>query len=122
MPEIEVEERGAALRVTLRRPPVNILDIASLRGLHEVLQPLAARHDLKAVVLRSGLPGTFSAGMDVADHRRERAAEMLQAVHAVFGVLETLPQATVAAVDGRCLGGGCELAAFCDFLLATPRS
>jgi cyclohexa-1,5-dienecarbonyl-CoA hydratase len=36
--------------------------------------------------------------------------------------MDTLPQATVASVDGRCLGGGCELAAFCDVLLATPRS
>jgi cyclohexa-1,5-dienecarbonyl-CoA hydratase len=122
VPEIELEERGAALRVSLCRPPVNVLDVATLRALYEALQPLAARHDVKALVLRSGLPGTFSTGMDVADHRRERAAEMLEAVHAVFGLLETLPQVTVAAVDGRCLGGACELAAFCDFLLATPRA
>jgi cyclohexa-1,5-dienecarbonyl-CoA hydratase len=122
VPELEIAERGGALRVALSRPPANVLDVATLRRLHEALQPLITRHDLKALVLASALPGTFSAGMDVADHQRDRAPEMLEAVHAVFGLLETLPQVTVAAVDGRCLGGGCELAAFCDFLLATPRA
>jgi cyclohexa-1,5-dienecarbonyl-CoA hydratase len=120
--ELEIEERAGALRITLGRPPVNVLDIPTLRALHEALQPLGARPDLKALVLRSRLDGVFSAGMDVADHGRERVAGMLEAVHAVFRLLDTLPQVTLAAVDGRCLGGGCELAAFCDFVLATPRS
>ena len=122
MAELEIEEGAGALRVTLSRPPVNVLDIGTLRRLHEALRPLTARHDLKAVVLRSGVPGIFSAGMAVADHRREHVAEMLEAAHEVFALLDTLPQVTVAAVDGSCLGGGCELAAFCDFLLATPRA
>jgi cyclohexa-1,5-dienecarbonyl-CoA hydratase len=47
---------------------------------------------------------------------------MLEAFHALFRLLDGMPQATVASVDGRCLGGGCELAAFCDILLATPGS
>jgi cyclohexa-1,5-dienecarbonyl-CoA hydratase len=119
---IEVEERSGALRLTLRRPPLNILDIATLRTLHEILQPLAGRPELEVVIVQSGVPGVFSAGMDVADHQRDRVAAMLEAAHAVFLALDTLPQITIAAVDGRCVGGGCELAAFCDFVLATPRS
>ena len=87
-----------------------------------MLAPLAGRRDLKAIVFRSAIPGTFSAGVDVRDHTRERVAAMLEAFHGVFRRLHALPQATVAAVDGTCLGGGCELAAFCDVVLATPRS
>jgi cyclohexa-1,5-dienecarbonyl-CoA hydratase len=73
-------------------------------------------------VFRSGIPGTFSAGVDVRDHSKDRVSDMLEAFHAVFRLLDDMPQATVASVDGRCLGGGCELAAFCDILLATPAS
>jgi cyclohexa-1,5-dienecarbonyl-CoA hydratase len=47
---------------------------------------------------------------------------MLEAFHAVFHILDTMPQLAIAAVDGRCLGGGCELAVFCDVVLATKRS
>jgi cyclohexa-1,5-dienecarbonyl-CoA hydratase len=47
---------------------------------------------------------------------------MLEAFHEVFRLLDALPQATLAAVDGVCLGGGCELALFCDIVLATARS
>jgi cyclohexa-1,5-dienecarbonyl-CoA hydratase len=108
--------------VTLQRPPLNVLDIPTIRALHDALFPLLVHRDLKVLVLRSGLEGVFSAGVDVLDHTRERAGAMLDAFHRVFRLLDALPQASIAAVDGRCLGGGCELAAFCDFVLASPRS
>ena len=119
---VRVEEAGGALLVSLQRAPLNVLDLPTIRSLHAVLEPLPARRDLKVVVLRSGLDGVFSAGVDVAAHARARAREMLEAVHAVFRLIDALPQATVAAVDGPCLGGGCELAASCDLVLATPRA
>lgn len=119
---ILIEESAGALRLVLRRPPLNILDIPTIHELHEALRPLPSRKDLKALVLASALDGTFSAGVDIRDHTRERAFEMLESFHAVFRLLDGLPQVTLAAVDGRCLGGGCELATFCDVVLATPRS
>jgi len=119
---LHIEERDGALRLTLHRPPLNILDIATLEALASHLRPLADRRDLKAIVLRSALPATFSAGADVADHTRERAPAMLAAMHAVVRLLDELPQVTAALVDGRCLGGGCELALACDFVIASPRA
>jgi len=120
--DFEVDERGGALWLTLQRPPVNVLDIPTLREVRRALKDLPRRNDLKVLVLRSGLPGTFSAGTDVADHRRERVRQMLGAFHRLVLFLDQIPQATIAAVDGRCLGGGCELALLCDVVLATPRS
>src|SRR5262245_5107770 len=114
MDTLETRSDGGVLWITLRRPPLNVLDLATLGALAAALRPLPERPGLKAVVLRSGLDGTFSAGSDVKDHTRERAPEMLRAFHAVVRSLLALPQPTVAAVDGRCLGGGCELALVCD--------
>jgi cyclohexa-1,5-dienecarbonyl-CoA hydratase len=119
---VRAEERDACLWVTLDRPPLNVLDVPTIRALEAALHPLGARRDLKALILRSGIDGTFSAGADIRDHTPDRAGAMLEAFHELFLTVDGLPQVTIAAVDGRCLGGGCELAAFCDILLATPRS
>ncbi len=119
---VRVAEAGGALVVSLHRPPLNVLDLPTIRSLHAALAPLPARPDLKVLVLRSDLDRAFSAGVDMRDHFRERAPEMLETFHAVFRLMDALPQVTLAAVDGPCLGGGCELAAFCDVVLATPRA
>jgi cyclohexa-1,5-dienecarbonyl-CoA hydratase len=111
-----------AVVVALDRPPMNVLDLATIHALREALAGVSQRRDVKAVVLRSAVPHVFSAGVDVAIHSRERLGAMLDAFHGVFRVMDTMPQVTVAAVDGLCLGGGCELAAFCDLVLATPGS
>ena len=122
MQGFETQERTSALWVSLHRPPLNVLDVSTIRALAAALAPLRERRELRAVVFRSALPGTFSAGADVADHTRERAPGMLEAFHGLVRLLDGLPQTTVAAVDGLCLGGGCELALFCDVVLATPHS
>jgi cyclohexa-1,5-dienecarbonyl-CoA hydratase len=120
MEPVDTQERAGALWVTLSRPPLNVMDVPTLHVLRGALEPLRGRPDIKSVVLRSAIPGTFSAGTDVADHVRERAPAMLDAFHAVIRVLHSLPQASLALVEGRCLGGGCELALVCDLVLATP--
>ena len=122
MDAVRFEDRDGARWITIERPPVNVLDIPTIEALEAALSPLADRRDLKAVVLRSAIPRTFSAGVDVRDHTRDRVGAMLAAFHGVFRRLDALPQASVAAVDGTCLGGGCELVAFCDVALATARS
>jgi cyclohexa-1,5-dienecarbonyl-CoA hydratase len=47
---------------------------------------------------------------------------MLAAFHGLLRRIDALPQVSLAAVDGVCLGGGCELASACDLVLATPRA
>lgn len=119
---VRVEEGAGALWLSLDRPPLNILDLPTIRGITDVLMRLPARRDLKVLVLRSAVGGVFSAGVEVREHARDRVGLMLGAFHALFRLLDGLPLATVAAVDGHCLGGGCELASFCDVILATSRS
>lgn len=119
---LSLRERDGAIFVELDLPPLNVLDLDTLAELHARLEPLAGRADVKALVFESRVPGVFSAGNHVADHSRERAPEMLRHFHAVVRLIDELPQIAVAAVDGHCLGGGCELAAACDLVLATPGS
>jgi cyclohexa-1,5-dienecarbonyl-CoA hydratase len=114
------EERDGALWLSLSRPPLNVLDFDLLARLDDALAGLERRHDLHAIVLRSDLQGCFSAGVDVAAHARAQAPAMLHAFHGLLRRIEALPQVSVAAVAGTCLGGGCELAMFCDFVYATP--
>jgi cyclohexa-1,5-dienecarbonyl-CoA hydratase len=122
VPKVRADQRATSLQITLERPPLNVLDVPTIRALQGAVAPLRERTDLRTVVFRSGLAGTFSAGADVRDHTRERAPEMLEAFHGLIRLLDALPQSTLAAVDGLCLGGGCELALFCDVVLATPRA
>jgi len=122
MEPIETSERGNTLWIALHHPPLNVLSLKVFEALEATLRQAEGRRDLKAVVIRSGLDGTFSAGSDVRDHTRERAPAMLRAFHAVIRRLHTQPQPTLALVDGRCLGGGCELALVCDIVLASPRA
>ncbi len=83
--------------------------------MRELEQALASLTDTGIVVITGAGTRAFSAGAEVADHRPERVAEMLRAFHAVFRRMWNGEWVTVAAVRGHCLGGGCELATFCDF-------
>ena len=111
-----------ALVLELRRPPVNVLDLGVIAALDDHLSELGARRDRRVVVLRSALPGVFSAGVDVAAHAPGSVDGMLTSFHALVRRLHALVQATVAVVDGPGLGGACELISLCDVVVASPRA
>ena len=119
---VVVEQNGRALSITWDRPPLNVLDIALLRELDGALINCAADSSVDVVVLQGAGGRAFSAGVDIKDHTLEKVPEMLDVVHGVVRKLLALPQATIAVVRGVCLGGGCEVASSCDFILATEES
>jgi cyclohexa-1,5-dienecarbonyl-CoA hydratase len=110
------------MAITLDSPPLNILNIALLRELDAALDSCAAERDIDVVVLRGGGERAFSAGVDIKDHTREKVPEMLEIVHGAMRKLLALPQVSIALVQGLCLGGGCELASCCDFIIASENS
>lgn len=115
---VQLSRRGAAAHVVLNRPPLNILDLATLRELNGVLDRLPAPPEVRCVVFSGAGTRAFSAGVDVRDHLAERVADMLATFHRVFRTLWAAEWVTLAVVRGHCLGGGMELATFCDFVLA----
>ena len=119
---VSVEKSSRVVSIAMDRPPLNVLDLALLRELDEVLTSCAQDPAAAVVVLKGGGERAFCAGVDIKDHTREKVPEMLDVVHGVMRKLLSLPQVTVALVRGVCLGGGCELASCCDFILASEES
>ena len=105
-------------RLTLVRPPLNILTTEMIRQIVAALDDAGRQTSLKVLVI-AGEGKAFSAGVAVEDHIGERATSMLEAFHDVFRRLRRLRCATVAAVHGAALGGGAELATFCDVVVAS---
>jgi len=112
----EIKEDKAFL--TINRPPVNILNISTMEEINEALCSLAGNREVKVLVISGSGEKAFSAGVDVADHTKEKVEKMLQVFHDIFRNLLKLDQVTVAALKGLTLGGGCEVAIFCDLILA----
>lgn len=109
---------GGVARLTLQRPPLNIMDIAMIREINRALRDLRFEPGLRALVLAAE-GKAFSAGVSVEDHLPGKADLMIGAFHDIFRQLRVLSCPTIAAVQGAALGGGCELACFADFVLAS---
>ena len=105
-------------RITLRHPPLNVIDIPMMEELAQSLAEIEARPDVSAIIL-GGEGKAFSVGVDVAAHTPDKVEEMLTKFHSVIRALVATKKVTIAAVHGHCLGGGAELAMICDIVYTT---
>jgi len=64
----------------------------------------------------------FSAGVAVEEHVPATVFQMLDSFHGIFRTLQQIAKPTIAVVDGPALGGGCELVAACDMVIASDRA
>ncbi len=103
--------------ITLNRPPVNILNIEMMNEINDTLKDWIEDKDLR-VVLFNANGKCFSAGVDVAEHMGDLVPKMIESFHGMFRLMDKLGAVTVSSVYGSCLGGGCELAIFCDLVIA----
>ncbi len=113
------EHDGRVLRLTLNGSKGNILDTRMLAGIEAAIARV--HPEVTAIVFR-GHGKHFSFGASVEEHQRDQAAEMLRRFHSLFLALAELSIPTCALVDGQCLGGGLELAAWCTWVAATPKA
>ena len=116
----KIEDRVA--RITLARPPLNVLNIAMMREITAALAESAQREVVAIVFDADKDCRAFSAGVAIEEHVEETIYQMLDSFHAIFRQLEQIAKPTIALVDGPALGGGCELVAACDIVIASDRS
>jgi len=122
-PRLEIDSENIAW-VVFDDPnsKVNLLDPDTVGQLDHILAELAQRK-LKGVVFVSSKPDVFIAGADIKELEKIRdaaqAEELSRAGHRILAKIEQLGVPSVAAIDGACLGGGCELALACRYRVAT---
>jgi enoyl-CoA hydratase len=109
-------------RITLNRPPVNALNLDTVRTIVAALRRAAADHEARAVVLTSAVPRRFCAGLDLAvllGKSSEQVREFLQALYVdLHDAQYNLGKPSIAAVGGAARGGGMTIAISCDVILA----
>lgn len=108
---------GAVLKIILNAPKANVLEAAMLNEIRTVLDSLRTEKAVKLLVFE-GSGKHFSFGASVPEHTKDKAAMMLRSFHAMFLDMVDLAVPTMAVVRGQCLGGGMELALFCNFIAA----
>src|SRR5579884_3096948 len=106
---ISVETDGAVVRVGLRNPPLNVIDIPMMEELTQVLAELEAQASTSLIVI-CGAGKAFSAGVDIGAHSPDKVEGMLAKFHGVIRALIATRGGSFAAVHRLCLGGGAELA------------
>jgi enoyl-CoA hydratase len=120
------EIQGRIALVTVNRPEaLNALDQETLAELETVFSGLREDQSVGAVVLTGSGEKAFIAGADIRELSGldpVAAKEFSRRGQGVMNAIESFPKPVVAAVNGFCLGGGCEVALACHLRLAGPRA
>ena len=117
---IVVEEKDMIGRITFNSPPLNVLNIQMMKEINKALKNFQSKN-LKVLIFNAN-GKAFSAGVDVSDHTKEKVTEMIQVFHEIFTNLLKINAPTIGLVNGAALGGGCEVATFCDIVIASEKS
>ncbi len=119
-----IEERMAV--VTIDRPPVNALSRSVMEELGQTLATLKTNDAVKVVILTGGGSFAFVAGADIKEiaglSSGKEAAEVAAKGQSVIMNIQRLGKPVIAAINGVCLGGGCELAMACHIRITGDRA
>ncbi|RPJ10833.1 MAG: enoyl-CoA hydratase/isomerase family protein [Deltaproteobacteria bacterium] len=118
---IQTEWKEILSYLTLNRAPLNWLNIEMMGEINSYLEGLMKEKALKFLVIQAA-GKAFSVGAEVADHLGDLGPKMIEAFHKMFRLMDKLRVPSLAVVNGSALGGGCELALYCDLVLATEKA
>ena len=118
---IQTELKDGIAVITLNRPPLNVLNIEMMEEINAHLEGWIDEKSLKLLVIQAA-GKAFSAGVDVGEHLGDPAQRMIEVFHKMFLLLDGVKVPSLAVVNGSALGGGCELALYCDMVIAGERA
>ena len=118
---IQTELKDGVAYLTLNRAPLNWLNIEMMEEIGDCLDGWTREKALKFLVVQA-VGKAFSVGAEVADHLGDLGPKMIEAFHRMFRLMDRLGVPSLAVVNGSALGGGCELALYCDMVIATEKA
>ena len=123
---LALAREDAVAILTFNRPEkLNAMSRQVLGELHQALDALAGDAGVRAVILTGAGERAFVAGADIAEFTPltpVAAVQFAKDLEAAFQKIARMPKPVLAAVNGFCLGGGCELAMACDFIYAAENA
>ncbi len=118
---IQTDLQEGVATLTLNRPPVNVLNIEMMEEINTYFEGLLKEKALKLLVIQAA-GKAFSAGVDVGEHLGDLVYKMIEVFHRMFRLMDGLKVPSISVVNGSALGGGCELAVYCDMVIATEKA
>lgn len=123
---VRLERDGALATITINRPKaLNALSRVVLEALEACVVEVASDDEIRCLIITGSGSKSFVAGADIAemsDMGPAGARAFAALGHRVLGAIEALPIPVIAAVNGYCLGGGCELSLACDMVYASANA
>lgn len=121
---IRFDATGTVAHLTMARPKQNIMNMEMLKEMAKAIEGLNSRDDVRLILLDAApeCEGYFSAGVGAEGYTTQMVFQMLDAFHRVFRAMIEVSKPVLAVVDGVASAGGCELAAFCDLVVATENA
>jgi enoyl-CoA hydratase/carnithine racemase len=121
--ELQVNRTDGVVEVVFDRPHRhNAFTRAMYAGMRELCEELRDDTSVKVLVLRGAGGRAFAAGNEISDFVEADAVAYETWIRELLESLFALPQVTIAAIDGICVGGGLAVATHCDLRIATPGS
>jgi cyclohexa-1,5-dienecarbonyl-CoA hydratase len=118
---VKLSAADGVARLTLDRPEHNLLNEAMLREIADGLDWVGQQPELKLIVLDSARK-VFCGGIDLGEYTSQRVYQMIDAFHTAFTAMFEVGKPVLCVVNGPAIGGGAELAAFGDLVIATPKA
>lgn len=116
------KENNIAYVTINREEALNCFNYETLHQLQQVVDSISLDQEVRAVIFTGAGDKSFSAGADLKERKTLNETEVRRNVKAIrdaFNSIASLPQPTIAAVNGYALGGGFELMIACDFSIAS---
>ncbi len=118
---VKFRSEGEVAYLTLDRPEHNLLNERMLAELATGISSLGERSEIKLIVLDSAAKA-FCGGIELGEYTQRRVFQLLDAFHSAFSAMLDTSKPVLVIVNGPAFGGGAELAALGDLVIATPKA